>query len=48
MIIPTSGKITINIQTEPQIEYCVNHVDTNTIIIKTSNNNNGKEEVIYI
>lgn len=48
MIIPNSGKITINIQIESQIEYCINHIDDNTIIIRNPNNNNCKEEVIYI
>lgn len=48
MIIPNSGKITINISTEPQIEYCINHIDVNTIIIKNPSSNSGKEEVIYI
>lgn len=48
MIISNSGKITINISTEPQIEYCINHIDVNTIIIKNPSSNSGKEEVIYI
>lgn len=48
MIIPNSGKITINIQIEPKIEYCINHIDANTIIIRNPDNNRGKEEVIYI
>lgn len=48
MIIPNSGKITINIQIEPQIEYCINHIDSNTIIIRNPGNNEGKEEVICI
>lgn len=48
MIIPNSGKITINIQIEPRIEYRINHIDSNTIIIRNPSNNNGKEEVIYI
>ena len=48
MNIPNAGKIIINVQTEPQIEYYINYTDFNTIIIRNPNCDNGKEEVIYI
>lgn len=48
MIISNSGKITINIQIEPKIEYCINHIESNTIIIRSPSNNEGKEEVTCI